>query len=154
IDDRIDVLTRGTQGLSVYCARCHDHKFDPIPTKDYYSLYGIFDSCIDPADKPMLEAPKDTPEYTEYKTRLAALNGQLDAFRNNPLTKYMTEARVKAEDYMLAVHNLQLQEKTIRDRADQTTFEKETGLKAFMAQQWQNFLRNRSGRKNDPIWKP
>ena len=41
IDDRIDVITRGTMGLSVYCARCHDHKFDPIPTADYYSLVGV-----------------------------------------------------------------------------------------------------------------
>ena len=42
IDDRIDVLTRGTMALTVGCARCHDHKFDPIPTADYYSLYGVF----------------------------------------------------------------------------------------------------------------
>ena len=42
IDDRIDVTTRGIMGLSVYCARCHDHKFDPVPTADYYSLYGVF----------------------------------------------------------------------------------------------------------------
>jgi hypothetical protein len=35
---------RGFQGLTVACARCHDHKFDPIPTKDYYSLYGVFAS--------------------------------------------------------------------------------------------------------------
>jgi hypothetical protein len=44
IDDRIDVLTRGTMGLTVTCARCHDHKYDPIPTKDYYSLYGVLAS--------------------------------------------------------------------------------------------------------------
>ncbi|MES2464392.1 MAG: DUF1549 domain-containing protein, partial [Armatimonadota bacterium] len=44
IDDRIDVTMRGFQGFTVACARCHDHKFDPIPTKDYYSLYGIFAS--------------------------------------------------------------------------------------------------------------
>src|SRR4029453_19333056 len=44
IDDRIDVVTRGTLGLTVACARCHDHKFDPIPTRDYYSLAGIFAS--------------------------------------------------------------------------------------------------------------
>ena len=48
IDDRIDVICRGTMGLTVACARCHDHKFDPIPTKDYYSLYGVFDSSTEP----------------------------------------------------------------------------------------------------------
>lgn len=42
IDDRIDVVTRGMLGLTVACARCHDHKYDPIPTADYYSLYGVF----------------------------------------------------------------------------------------------------------------
>ena len=40
LDDRVDTLCRGMLGLTVACARCHDHKFDPIPTKDYYSLAG------------------------------------------------------------------------------------------------------------------
>ena len=44
VDDRIDVTTRGMMGFTVACARCHDHKFDPIPTQDYYSLYAVFDS--------------------------------------------------------------------------------------------------------------
>src|SRR4029079_196452 len=39
IDDRIDVVTRGLMGLTVQCARCHDHKFDPVPPAEYYSLY-------------------------------------------------------------------------------------------------------------------
>jgi mono/diheme cytochrome c family protein len=43
-DDRIDTLTRGMLGLTVACARCHDHKFDPIGTKDYYALAGIIAS--------------------------------------------------------------------------------------------------------------
>jgi hypothetical protein len=43
-DDRIDTLSRGFLGLTVACARCHDHKFDPIPTKDYYALAGVFAS--------------------------------------------------------------------------------------------------------------
>ena len=55
IDDRIDVVCRGLLGLTVTCARCHDHKFDPIPTDDYYSLYGVFASSIEPAELPLLE---------------------------------------------------------------------------------------------------
>ena len=45
IDNIIDVTTKTFQGLTVACARCHDHKFDPIPTTDYYSLYGIIESA-------------------------------------------------------------------------------------------------------------
>ena len=44
VDNIIDVTTKTFQGLTVACARCHDHKFDPIPTADYYALYGIFES--------------------------------------------------------------------------------------------------------------
>ena len=65
IDDRIDVVTRGTMSLSVYCARCHDHKFDPIPTKDYYSLYGVFDSISDLAVKPVIQKVGETPQYRD-----------------------------------------------------------------------------------------
>jgi hypothetical protein len=48
IEDTIDNVSKTILGLSVGCARCHDHKFDPIPTADYYSLYGIFDSSVYP----------------------------------------------------------------------------------------------------------
>jgi len=44
VDDQIDTTSRAVLGLTVACARCHDHKFDPIPTKDYYALAGIFRS--------------------------------------------------------------------------------------------------------------
>jgi hypothetical protein len=47
IDDRLDTLGRGMMGLTISCARCHDHKFDPIPTRDYYSLYGVFASSAE-----------------------------------------------------------------------------------------------------------
>jgi hypothetical protein len=42
INDRIDVVTRGILGLTVACARCHDHKYDPIGAADYYAMYGVF----------------------------------------------------------------------------------------------------------------
>lgn len=46
LSDRIDTLSQGLQGLTVACARCHDHKFDPIPQEDYYSIAGIFNNCL------------------------------------------------------------------------------------------------------------
>jgi mono/diheme cytochrome c family protein len=54
--DRIDVLTRGFLGLTVACARCHDHKYDPIPMRDYYALAGVFAST-GLKEEPL--APKD-----------------------------------------------------------------------------------------------
>jgi hypothetical protein len=60
-DDRIDLITRGLMGLTTACARCHDHKFDPIPTADYYALYGVLASSkeVTPEDEPpMLEDAK------------------------------------------------------------------------------------------------
>ena len=44
VDNMIDVFGKTFLGLTVSCSRCHDHKFDPIPTADYYSLYGILGS--------------------------------------------------------------------------------------------------------------
>lgn len=50
-EDRVDIVGRGLLGLTVACARCHDHKYDPIPTEDYYSLAGVF------ASSPMFNRP-------------------------------------------------------------------------------------------------
>lgn len=49
VDEKIDTVSRSVLALTVSCARCHDHKFDPIPTTDYYSLAGIFTSTDDGA---------------------------------------------------------------------------------------------------------
>ena len=51
-DDRIDVITRGFMGLSVACARCHDHKFDAIGMADYYSMHAALVSSKEPKDEP------------------------------------------------------------------------------------------------------
>jgi hypothetical protein len=81
INDRIDVVTKGTLGLTVTCARCHDHKFDPIPQKDYYSLHGIFASSVEPEDEPLLEPIKMTPEYLAFANKYNELNQELGALR-------------------------------------------------------------------------
>jgi len=66
INDRIDVVTKGFLGLTVSCARCHDHKFDPIPTKDYYSLHGIFASSAEPPFEPVISKITPGEEYSDY----------------------------------------------------------------------------------------
>ncbi len=62
-DDRIDLITRGLMGLTTACARCHDHKYDPIPTADYYSLYGVLASSKEVAsdDNPPMLVDADAP---------------------------------------------------------------------------------------------
>ncbi|HVE39686.1 MAG TPA: PSD1 and planctomycete cytochrome C domain-containing protein [Planctomycetota bacterium] len=81
IDDRIDVISRGLLGLTVTCARCHDHKYDPIPTKDYYSLYGIFASSAAPKEMPLLAAPKMSPEYAAYLKELGTRDSEITKFK-------------------------------------------------------------------------
>jgi hypothetical protein len=80
IDDRIDVVTRGTMALTVACARCHDHKYDPIPTRDYYSLYGVFEPGVDqlinlgaePTDEEFLKRSNKYKETMQKRREEAA----------------------------------------------------------------------------------
>ena len=66
-DDRIDLMTRGLMGLTVACARCHDHKYDAIPTADYYSLYGVLASCNETpredAPSQLVDAPQPVVQH-------------------------------------------------------------------------------------------
>jgi mono/diheme cytochrome c family protein len=73
INDRIDVVCKGLLGLTVTCARCHDHKFDPIPQQDYYSLRGVFDSCVEPAEAPLLGPLKMTEPYRQFNKKMTDL---------------------------------------------------------------------------------
>jgi hypothetical protein len=77
-DERVDATTRGFLGLTVACAQCHDHKFDPIPQKDYYSLQGIF-SGSELHEFPL--APKDVVEqWDAQKKALDKLEARLKDF--------------------------------------------------------------------------
>ena len=81
INDRIDVVTKGFLGLTVTCARCHDHKFDPIPTKDYYSLHGVFASCVEPPIEPVIEKNVGGPEYADYYKQRMELQREMETIQ-------------------------------------------------------------------------
>lgn len=70
IDDQIDVITRGLMGVTVACARCHDHKFDEIPTTDYYALYATLASSKSPEELPVLGEPPLSDALYDYQTGL------------------------------------------------------------------------------------
>lgn len=76
IDDQIDVVTRGLMGLTVSCARCHDHKFDAISTKDYYSLYATLASSSVPENLPVVGEILDSTWTIEYQRELQDLKIQ------------------------------------------------------------------------------
>ena len=91
VNDQVDVVSRAFLGLSVACARCHDHKFDPISTEDYYALAGIFFSTrIIPApvagNTPLVKVPLLSPK------KLEELKAQttVDAARRTELERSLT----------------------------------------------------------------
>jgi hypothetical protein len=89
IDDRIDVTMRGLLGLTVTCARCHDHKFDPVPTRDYYSLYGVFASSVEPGDLPQIGEAPDNEEARKFQEELKK--------RQDAVQKFKEEHRAELE---------------------------------------------------------
>ncbi|MDZ4851517.1 MAG: PSD1 and planctomycete cytochrome C domain-containing protein [Pirellulaceae bacterium] len=90
IEDTIDTLGRGLMGITMRCARCHDHKFDPIPTVDYYALYGIFESTRYPFCG-----------SSEYKTPVDLVSLSFDAQQRN-----IEEERMKqASNYTLQIRS-------------------------------------------------
>jgi hypothetical protein len=102
INDRIDVVTKGFLGLTVTCARCHDHMFDPIPTEDYYALHGIFNSSFEPKAKPLIGKAPASATYQDFLTKEAALEKQNRDTYYELVSAYLNEFRANARDYLLA----------------------------------------------------
>ena len=104
IDDRMDVVFRGTMALTVGCARCHDHKFDPIPTKDYYALYAIFANSPEAKDPPELGKPHETEAYHRFTEELNKRRAALDGFINKKLEEVTDsfKAPTQLAAYLLA----------------------------------------------------
>lgn len=148
IDDRIDVVTRGTLGLTVGCARCHDHKFDPIPSKDYYSLHGIFASSEEPGELPLLGELRDSSQYQDYLKQKAKIETEMGEFKDTEVAKYLNELRQQVGDYMLGAHD------AARVEADKfDLFAGERKLEPKVLRRWMTELDNRA-KKPDPVFGP
>ncbi|HEX4610165.1 MAG TPA: DUF1549 and DUF1553 domain-containing protein, partial [Urbifossiella sp.] len=149
IDDRIDTVTRGLMGLTVSCARCHDHKFDPIPAADYYSLYGVFRSATEPTVPPLLTGPPQTGEHELYDAELKIREAALVGFVTGKHTELVTGAWARAVEYLLAAHAARNQPPAddfmlIADRGD---------LNPTMITRWRQFLTD-ARRRKDAAWLP
>lgn len=106
IDDRIDVVTRGLMGLTVACARCHDHKYDPIPTEDYYSLYGVFASSREPDEAPILQGVDINPRDREaFEEELKKREGEYHAARVEKFDRAREKARQQTGAYLKAIYD-------------------------------------------------
>ncbi len=127
--------------------RCHDHKFDPIPTADYYSLYGVFAGsteksvCLDPS-------PKETDDYRKYAIGLKERTDKLnDAFEKKK-QELLERLRDKVGAYLAALPSLA--------KHPDDNFYTQLGLddvNPIIVRQWQRYLFERR-KKFDPIWTP
>jgi hypothetical protein len=134
IDDRIDAISKGFMSLTVSCARCHDHKFDPISTKDYYALHGVFNSIIEPKDKPIIYIPPQK-DYSEYLKEKEKLEAQLKLFittnYNNAFFNYKTNTiKVLSSLYDLKMISESKRQNYIR----------ENQVNEQLLQKWSRFL--------------
>ena len=141
IDDRIDVVARGTMGLTVACARCHDHKYDPIPTRDYYSLHGIFDSSMEPKELPLLGG-KGTPAF---EAELAKRQAVAEEYGRTEVERMLTDLR-KPEQLALYIVSAS---PNAQDAAKEAVGDRE--LNRGMLQRWKQKISQGYGAK-EPVF--
>ncbi|NNM28906.1 MAG: DUF1553 domain-containing protein, partial [Akkermansiaceae bacterium] len=123
IADRIDVVFRGAMALTMQCARCHDHKDDPLTMADYYGVYGVFASNREPQDLPLVEEPADTPGYRAFLADLAK--------RANAVHDFAAE---KIPDYKRPEHPLEFDRNAAKRKLNQTQRGEYEGLLARMTE--------------------
>jgi hypothetical protein len=101
IDDRIDVVTRGLLGLTVTCARCHDHKYDPISTADYYSLYGVFASSEEPIVPPLVVGVASDAASRAFQQEFETRKQALDGYEATQHAALVEQFRERASEYLV-----------------------------------------------------
>jgi hypothetical protein len=148
IDDRIDVVCRGLMALTVGCARCHDHKYDPVPTADYYSLYGVFASSTEPDDLPVIGEPKQSAEYEQFLVELKKREQSLAEYEQQTREAIGQDCRTKVASYLELV--AQPTPGNPRDAAKSLV----TGEpRPQIVKRWQDYLAQRA-KSPDPIFNP
>ncbi|HEY1083113.1 MAG TPA: DUF1549 and DUF1553 domain-containing protein, partial [Prosthecobacter sp.] len=136
-DDRIDVVTRGMLGLTVGCARCHDHKFDPIPARDYYALYSVFNSSEEPANEamPVIGKASNETDIKDYDAKVAEISSKELEFKKQVYQEIRHPERV-AEYLAFAQEAATTKDRTaLKGRAGQLK------LRDKVADQWGDFLK-------------
>jgi hypothetical protein len=152
--DRVDVVSRGFLGLTVGCARCHDHKFDPIPTRDYYSLYGVFQSseervvALDPApNADQVMAFSRAQAYVAFEQGLTERVSKLDAKFKQASDEVAQRLRARARDYLAAVLEV------AKLPSDANVRPQPEDINPFNVRQWERYLTTHAGER-DPIFSP
>ncbi len=154
IDDQIDVVMRGTQSLTVGCARCHDHKFDPIPTHDYYSLYGVFQGSAERIVS--LERPPASDElipfararsYLDFERGLRERTQKLESQFTNACQQVADRLRGRVKDYLIAVLDV------AKLPSDANVRPQPEDVNPFNVRQWEHYLLAHR-QTNDPIFGP
>jgi hypothetical protein len=107
VEDRVDTLSRGLLGLTVACARCHDHKFDPIPTRDYYSIAAAYNGAR--WEDRMLASPEAISRYEQWHAEVERLRDELKTWLESQRRQVQQEALQKIDAYVLAACNIWLQ---------------------------------------------
>jgi hypothetical protein len=132
-DDRVDVVTRGFLAITVACAQCHDHKFDPIPTEDYYSLLGVFNSTkID--EHPLVDG--ETVEVYRAKKKLAdEAKAKLDDFLSMQARQLVDAFAAQTEEYIVAAWRL-----SGPGRTSAKSVAKKSGLDRETLENWTAYL--------------
>ena len=101
IDDQIDTVSRGLLGLTVACARCHDHKYDPLGTDDYYALYGVFAATERPYVLPLIEDPGTVPEGSAFEAKMGQARDELERHIDGEYAKQTELFRRRFDAYLV-----------------------------------------------------
>jgi len=149
LSDRVDTFSRAFLGLTAACARCHDHKFDPITTKDYYAIAGIFNNTRN-VDKPV--APKE--EVDAYNAAQAAIKKKQEDIRfwSDDLRETgMRELMLQADKYLLELFRYHQQRTILVGIEDRNEYAKEKGLEPKRLEAWERTLKDLRNRGKFPL---